>query len=132
MPARLFRFLGCVLIIFFAFTSFGCSREYWAARLSMWKAEGAFSKAYSLKQKKVPYKNRLKYYREACEHFLKAYGEDSSVFTYGRIQEALDACWRTSDEKGQQVFEEFLEQYGDEHPKEVEYGDPGPWGELSY
>lgn len=112
-------------------TSLGCSRPYWLAKISVVKAEEAYSKAHALRMnKKVAEEVRLKYYGVACSNFLKAYRYDPSVFTLYRIELAADACLRVEDFESAKLFREFGEAYAKKHPKEVKYGDVGPWMTL--
>ena len=113
------------------FISLGCSGPRWLAKIYMVRAENAFSKAYALRvAKQVSYEERLKYYREACGNFLKAYRTDPGIFTLYRIETATDSCLRIDDRGGVSLFRKFEEEYAQKHPKEVKYGDVGPWMNL--
>lgn len=81
------------------------------------------SKAANLKSKKVPYQERIPYYRQACVYYLEAYHHDPGVFTLSRIRDATDACWRSENQSAQEEFVKFEEAYAKRHPKEYEYGD---------
>jgi len=97
----------------------------------MVKAEEAFSKAYALRVKKeVPYEERLKYYRRACDHFYKAYQYDKQTFTLNRIASATEACLRIEDFEKEREFAQFEEDYIKTHPDEVKYGDAGAFMSL--
>ena len=97
----------------------------------MFQAEEAHTKAYTLRLKKeVSYEERLKYYRRACEFFLKAYRYSDHTFTLNRIESAAEACLRVGDREAEQKFRQFEEKYIKAHPNEVEYGDAGPFMNL--
>lgn len=90
------------------------------------KAESAYEKAGVLRHARAPYDNRLEHYRIACDEFSRAYRINKKVFTLYRIECAEDACWRIKDVEARELFQEFGEEYGKEHPTEVEYGDAAP------
>jgi hypothetical protein len=122
------KLLSYLVISFMAFTGSGCSEQYWAAQAQMFKAEGAFMEAGALKARKANYEDRLPYYKEACDHFLKAYQLRPKLFTWNRIQEAQEACWRIKNDEGRQVFIDFEKDYVKKHPTEYEYGEAGVSG----
>ena len=102
----------------------GCSARSWIAQMYMVRAEETSSKAYAMRVKKeIPYATRLKYYRKACDYFMKSYDYGPKIFTLYRIETAAEACRRVEDREKEQVFLEFEERYAKEHPTEVEYGD---------
>ncbi len=103
----------------------GCSLRDWAAKAAMVKAESALSKAALLKDQKVPYERRVAFYREACIHFVRAYEIDARVFTYARLEEAVDACWKAEEHEKETTLRIFMEKYVKEHPMEYEHGDVG-------
>ena len=114
-----------VILLLSAALAPGCSMKDWKAKASMVKAENALSKAARLKDQKVPYGKRVALYREACAYFEAAYERDSRVFTYNRIEEAVDACWKGGDREKEEMFRNFQEQYAKAHPVEFEHGDAG-------
>ena len=114
---RLFFFLVIGL-------SGGCSQRNWTAKIYVVMAENEMDRAHQLKTK-VPYAERQKYFRKACHYFSKAYEYDRTVFTFNRIEVAIDACWRAEDSEKEEMFKGFGSQYVKEHPKEYEYGDAG-------
>ena len=114
-----------LFLLFFLLLAAGCSKKDWMAKLYAMKADSAISEASMLKEKKVPYEGRVKFYASACDYFLKAYESDSRVFTLSRIEEAADVCWRAGNKETEEVFKVFEESYIKEHPKEYEYGDSG-------
>ena len=103
----------------------GCSMRDWNAKTAMVEAENALSKAAQLKDQKVPFEKRIRFYREACGHFAKAYESDPRVFTYNRLEEAVDACWKAEDHEKEEMFRIFQEKYAKEHPLEYEHEDAG-------
>lgn len=111
------------LSIIFILTGCGQANNFIAARVQMFKAENAYAKAFSLKSKRVPYEQRIPYYRVACDLFYKAYQMDSGTFTLSRIHDATDSCWRVDDQEKEDIFAFFGDAYAKEHPKEFEYGD---------
>jgi hypothetical protein len=113
-------------LLFLGFAG-GCSKPTWIAKIYVVRAENAYSKGHALRVKKVSYEERLKYYRTACEDFLKAYESDPSVFTLYRIELAADACLRRDDKAAVELFRQFEAEYIQKHPTEVEYGDAGAW-----
>lgn len=109
----------------------GCTDPHWLAKVYMLKAENAFSKAYMMRvDKKISYDVRLKYYQGACSDFKKAFHYDPDIFTLYRIETAADSCLRMEDFEGVEVFRKFEEEYSKKHPREVKYGDVGPWMNL--
>lgn len=115
----------------FLFFLTGCTDPRWLAKVYMLKAENAFSKAYAMRvNKNISYDLRLKYYQGACSDFKKAYHFDPNIFTLYRIELAADSCLRVEDFEGVEVFRKFEEEYSKKHPKEVKYGDVGPWMNL--
>lgn len=126
MPAMKKAFL----LFLFIFAQMGCAGDYWAAQFYVWQAENSFDQGYKMKEKKAPYEERVPYYQIACDYYLKAFSKNTGVFTFGKIEQALDSCWRAENQEGEEVFSAFAEEYAKEHPKEVEYGDPGPFGEI--
>ena len=116
--------IGALLLV--TLLAFGCSKGYWLAKFYLFRAENTFSKAYTLKAKKVSYEKRLKYYRQACQDFLRAYDRDSQVFSLYRIETAAESCERVGDYETEEIFREFQERYTQEHPVEAEYGDAVP------
>ena len=118
------NFFGLVLL---SLTIAGCSVRAWIGQMYMVRAEEAYAKAYALRvQRNVPYEKRLKLYRAACNHFVKAYRHDTGIFTLSRIESAAEACMRVKDEENETEFRAFAEKYIKEHPTEVEYGDAFP------
>ncbi|MBI4115335.1 MAG: hypothetical protein HY447_02035 [Candidatus Omnitrophica bacterium] len=115
-----------VLLGFFLLMSLGCSGRDWLAKFYLVKAEDLHLKAYSLRLKKVPYEERLKYYRQACGYFQKAYRLNPRAFTLFRIESAAESCLRVKNTEGEEEFKRFLEDYAKAHPTEVEYGDAFP------
>ncbi len=103
----------------------GCSKRNWTAKIYIVLAENGIDRVHQLKARKVPYEERIKYYRGACHHFSKAYEEDRTVFTLNRIEIAADACWRAQELDKEEMFKAFELQYAKEHPQEYEYGDAG-------
>lgn len=103
----------------------GCSKRNWTAKIYVVMAENKMDSAQQLKAKKVPYEERMKYYRKACNHFSRAYESDRTVFTLNRIEAAVDACWRAQESDKEETFKAFELQYAKEHPREYEYGDAG-------
>ena len=114
-----------VFIVSLLFLLLGCSRLSWLAEIYMVKAEKEFEKAHSLRIKKIPYEERLRYYRDACHFFLKAYDYDSRIFTLNRIYLASESCLRIEDRESEKKFRQFEEEYVKQHPKEAEYGEAG-------
>ena len=90
------------------------------------QAENAYEKAYALRVKKIPYEERLRYYREACSNFSKAHESDPRSFSLSRIETAADSCMRVEDSEAEEKFRAFGEKYAREHPTEVEFGDAFP------
>lgn len=117
------RKIFCAVLCLFAFG--GCSGRDWTAKYYAMKAEGFMRKAADLKTKKVAFKDRVKVYEEACRTFETAYDMEPGVFTYGRIEEALEACWKANDKDREEKFRIFEEEYSKAHPLEYEYGDAG-------
>lgn len=119
------------LIFFFLFLSLagtGCSGQGWLARIFIVKAEQTFSKAYEMRTKReIPYEERLKYYRTACDNFYRAFRQDRRVFTLNRIGSAAESCLRIEDFEREKEFREFEEEYALAHPDEVKYGDAGAY-----
>ena len=116
------------LALLLTFLFVGCSVPTWLAKIYMVKAENAFSEGYALRIKKnIPYEERLKYYHVACDNFLKAYRFNPSIFTLYRIELAADSCLRVENQDGVELFRKFEEEYAKKHPKEVKYGDVGPF-----
>ena len=76
------------LLLLVPLVSFGCSGHDWLARIYIVKAENAYAKAYALRLQKTSYEERLKYYRKACDYFLKAYEQNSGAFYLSRIEAA--------------------------------------------
>jgi hypothetical protein len=109
----------------------GCSKEHWLAKMHMLKGENTFTKAYQLKTKKVPYEARVEYYKLACENFHTAYTYDPEIFTLTRIEEAMDACWKSNERDKEEIFKQFEVRYSKSHPKEYEYRDQGVVMELA-
>lgn len=108
------------------FSALGCSKTDWLAKFYVVKAENAYSKGYVIRLKKVPYEERLKYYRAACSYFLKAYHLNPDVFTLERIGAARESCMRVKDAPSEEEFIRFEEKYAKGHPTEAEYGDSVP------
>lgn len=128
MEARERAGLHPLLILFLAgFFFCGCSKQDWLSRAYVFRAEEAFSKAYTMRLKKgVSYHDRLRYYRKACEFFLKAYEHSDRTFTLNRIDAAAEACMRVEDYETEKKFRAFGESYIKAHPTETEYGDAVP------
>lgn len=103
----------------------GCSKENFMAKIHVFKAENALTKAASLKEKRAAYGDRVPLYKMACLEFKSAFDSDPSVFTINRIEEAMDACWRSGDKDNEDVFRVFEGQYAQAHPQEYEHGDAG-------
>ncbi|MBI4398334.1 MAG: hypothetical protein HY586_04345 [Candidatus Omnitrophica bacterium] len=101
----------------------GCSADHLAAMYQVVQAEDAFQKAYDMRIRPGAEKSREELYRKAHGHFLKAYHTDKTVFTLTRIQQAHDTCVRARDSENAAIFEDFAQQYSQEHPAEAEYGD---------
>lgn len=118
------------LIFLLAASLSACSARDWKAKAAMVEAENALSKAAQLKDRKVPYEKRTPFYVKACRHFIQAYESDPRVFTYNRIEEAVDACWKAEDPEKEEVFKIFQEKYAKEHPVEFEHGDAGVQMEM--
>lgn len=78
-----------------------------------------------MKERKVPFEERMPQYKEACGHYINAYEMDPAIFTLIRIEEAADACWKAGDRNEEQIFRMFEEEYAKAHPQETEYGDAG-------
>ena len=109
----------------------GCSQQDLVARVSMVRAEQAYEKGHSLRIKKeIPYEVRLKYYRQACDDFYRAYQQKRELYTYNRIGMAADACFRVKELGREKELRQFEEEYTRLHPDEVEYGDAGPFMTL--
>lgn len=120
-----------VFALLVALAGTGCSKGNWIAKVHLVKAENAFSKAYAMRiDKTIPSEERLKLYRASCRDFRKAYEYDPSVFTLFRIESAADACLRVEDFEGSELFRNFADEYAQQHPNEVKYGDAGPWMTL--
>ena len=121
-----------LLLILLAFCFLGCTKQAWLAKIYMVKAEEAFSKGHALRVRKrdAVYQSRLKYYRKACGYFSKAYRVNREVFTLNRIDEAMEACLRIEDFKGEETFRQFEEEYVQAHPDEAKYGDAGAFMNL--
>ena len=112
------------LFLFLTWMICGCSKQDWLSKIYIFRAEEAFSKAYALRLKRgVSYEERLKYYRKACEFFLKAYHRSDRTFTLTRIDSAAESCMRVGNYEAEQKFRQFEEAYIKAHPNEVEYGD---------
>ncbi len=118
------KILALIFLFSTALTA-GCSVKDWRAKASMVKAENAMSKAARLKDQKVPFEKRVVFYKQACGHFSDAYARDSRVFTFNRIEEAVDACWKAEDREKEEMFRTFQEKYVKAHPVEYEHGDAG-------
>jgi len=103
----------------------GCSKRNWTAKIYVVMAENEMDRAHQLKAKKIPYEERMKYYRNACKNFSTAYDQDLTVFTLSRIEIAVDACWRAQEFGKEELFKAFEFQYAKDHPTEYEYGDAG-------
>ncbi len=114
-----------LIFLFSTALTAGCSMKDWKAKASMVKAENALSKAARLKDQKVPFEKRVVFYRQACQHFSEAYARDSRVFTFNRIEEAVDACWKAEDRGKEEMLRIFQEKYVKAHPVEFEHGDAG-------
>lgn len=109
----------------------GCSKQGWLSKIYLFQAEEAYLKAYTLRLKKgIPYTERLKNYRRACEFFLKAYRVSERPFTLNRIDAAAESCMRVGNEETEKKFRDFEEKYIKAHPNEVEYGDAVPFMNL--
>lgn len=104
----------------------GCSKEYFAAKYYMVKAENAYNKAHAMRVKTMPREERLAVYREARDCFLKAYQSSPGIFNLNLIELAHDACLRVGDQEGVELFAKFAQEYSSKHPTEVEYGDATP------
>ena len=102
-----------------------CSPRGWWARFYVVRAENALGKAAALKHQKVSFDNRLPYFANACQSYVKAYEIDPTVFTFNRIEEAMDACWKSKQQEKEELFKNFEEQYIRAHPQEYERGDAG-------
>ncbi len=102
-----------------------CSPRGWLARVYVVRAENALGKAGELKHQKVSFENRLPYFGKACHDYAKAYEMDPTVFTFIRIEEAVDACWKSKQQEQEAMFKNFEEQYIQAHPQEYERGDAG-------
>ena len=100
----------------------GCSAEDWTAKLHIVKAEDYVTKAYQLKSKKMPYEQRIDLYRRACDEYSRAYEINPDVFTFMRIEEAADTCWKAENKLEEAKFLAFKETYIKAHPTEAEYG----------
>lgn len=121
------RVLSAFLIAALGVAGPGCSKSSWQARYDLVKAENAVMKAYALRIKgEAASEERLRYYREACTHFMKAYRAHSEEFTLSRIESAAESCLRVNDEEAKETFQAFEERYIREHPTEAEYGDAAP------
>lgn len=120
------------LLTLCVFSGCSCSpQDGLLGRISMYRAEEAYVKGHSLRIKKdVPYEERLEYYRQACNDFYRAYEYKPSLFTYNRIGMAVDACFRVKALDREKVLSQFEEQYAQDHPDEVKYGDAGPFMNL--
>lgn len=95
------------------------------------KAEEAFTEAHSLRVKKeIPYEERLKYYRIACDNFHRAFRQQKEAFTLARIELAAESCLRIRDLDREKEFREFEEAYIQTHPDEAKYGDAGAFMSL--
>ena len=103
----------------------GCSPRGWMARFYVVRAESAVGKAGELKHQKVSFDNRLPYFSRACRYYAKAYEIDPTVFTFIRIEEAADVCWKSKQSEKEEMFKNFEEQYIRSHPQEYERGDAG-------
>ncbi len=115
-------------LLLLTFVLIGCTNPHWLAKIYMLKAENAFSKGYALRiHTKISSEARLKYYRGACADFKKAFHYDPTIFTLYRLESAADSCLRIEDFEGVTAFRKFEEEYARKHPKEVKYGDVGPW-----
>ncbi len=111
------------LIALFFLSGCGQAESVLMARVWMFKAENAYAKGYSLKSKRVPYEERIPFYKLACDCFYKAYQLDPGAFTLSRINDSADSCWRAEDQEKEETFAAFGEAYAKAHPKEYEYGD---------
>ena len=120
------RFIKKIILLGLIASVFsGCSKDFFWARVLMFKAEGAYDKAYRMKYKfkEIGYDDRLKVYGQACELFHEAYRRDSGVFTLNRIYAAQDSCARVQDQDKISDFDLFIQEYIQTHPKEYDYGD---------
>ena len=91
----------------------------------MLQAENTISKALRLKDQKIPYEKRVSLYKKACAEFFRAYEIDERVYTYTRIEEATDACWKAEEHEKEEAFKVYEEKYAKTHPVEFEHGDAG-------
>ena len=114
-----------IFIVLSSFALIGCSQKYVFAKFHMAQADEAFYKAHKLRIKKGAEEKRLKYYRDACSHFKQAYQLEPKFFTLYNIDSAIEACTRMNDFESKEIFQEFQEQYVQEHPVEAENGDAG-------
>lgn len=98
----------------------------------MVRAEEVFSKAHAMRVRKndSAYKQRLEFYREACDNFSRAYRINPETYTLNRIEEAIEACLRVEDFKDEEIFRQFEEEYAKNHPDETKYGDAGAYMNL--
>lgn len=107
------------------FASSGCSKQDLLAKIHVVRAEDELAKAAGLKDKKINYDSRVPYYSKACTFFKNAFDTDPAVFTLNRIEEAMDACWRSGNKENEELFRGFEDQYAKAHPQEFEHGDSG-------
>lgn len=117
--------LQAVCFLSFALFFNGCSAQSFKAKIHAFKAESALSKAAGLKERKVDYQKRVPLYRRACLEYKAAFDLDPGVFTHFRIEEAMNACWRSNEPEHEELFRIFEQQYAAAHPQESEYGDAG-------
>jgi len=118
-------------VLFLASVICGCSKQDWLSKIYLFRAEEAYTKAYVLRlEKAASYEERLRYYRKACEFFLKAYDHSHRAFTLSRIDSAAESCMRVGNYEAEEKFREFEERYIQAHPKEVKYGDAVPFMSL--
>lgn len=119
-PKRCMAF--CVLSIFLAVSSVGCSREYLLTKIYLGKAFTKMRQATEMKHKKIPYEGRKPVYEDACQDFLKAHTFGRNHFWLSEIEEAEHACFMAENRKGVRLFSGLIEEYIKKHPKESEYG----------
>ena len=103
----------------------GCSKNDWMTQYYLFRAETAFNKAYDLRVKPGSDFERMKYYRQAHDCFIKAFRLNPKFFTLARIEQAQDACLRLEDKENESIFQKFGDEYVRAHPKEAEYGAAG-------
>ena len=87
----------------------GCSRQHLAAKIYIYQGEQNHYKAYQLKVKKNATEERKKYYRKACDQFVKAYDLEPPLFNFYQASYAYESCKWVDDNENAEKFAILLE-----------------------